>query len=629
MTRTFSIILLCLYVSLLSNADFLPSNERPVELLLKRRIEGGTCSVLALRHTQVYRGLTGESSRVSKLPAVFGDQVLSIIASDRENIWSQAYMLCEGFVDPDIPINVDDLSAHFIETSAQNILATPSKSDQALPSPTPKLDIEPLLQSGSESNRVDLVFFSDGYTIEEKAKFINDAKRLADDISNNQTFNTVKPLLNFWAAFTPSNQSGIGVGGKPKNTTYGLYRDGTELRGVYYSKPEVARAACLSMGDQCDYPILMGNDPLYGGLGGEFTVITPSLANGALVLRHELGHSIINVGEEYDGGFAYYGVNAAHDPSEPVPWAHWLSNPDTHSSHSHEDVRVERSIMPMQAYPWTMLNTSAAWSIKFNSSGQYARHLVRFSLSGLPNASDLIVTIDGKNLGWTPRQDIGVDRWHYDVHRNITLNDGEHEVKFELKNQDREGTAQLCSTEVLEFGTDDEFVATPGYYGIFPTFSETNTTTYRPTNEDCLMRIVTTPNLCKACLEGLWLSLLRRVDFIDDVVSGCEIIPGYPTSWKRTLDLRLVPLAQFRNPGESFLAEKLHESYSIVWFKNGAILDDFKDKTHVEIDDADGNGVGVYTVEVTFKTDEVRVDPDGLLSTGGDYNVVDRCGSFA
>lgn len=103
-----------------------------------------------------------------------------------------------------------------------------------------------------------------------------------------------------------------------------------------------------------------------------------------------------------------------------------------------------------------MLNTSAAWSIKFNSSGQYARHLVRFSLSGLPNASDLIVTIDGKNLGWTPRQDIGVDRWHYDVHRNITLNDGEHEVKFELKNQDREGTAQLCSTEVLEFGTDDE-----------------------------------------------------------------------------------------------------------------------------------------------------------------------------
>ncbi len=66
------------------------------------------------------------------------------------------------------------------------------------------------------------------------------------------------------------------------STPFGLYRDGTELRGVYYSKPEVAREACFSLGSQCDYPILMGaclrssctriangvrigNDPLYGG----------------------------------------------------------------------------------------------------------------------------------------------------------------------------------------------------------------------------------------------------------------------------------------------------------------------------------------------------------------------------
>ena len=42
------------------------------------------------------------------------------------------------------------------------------------------------------------------------------------------------------------------------STPFGLYRDGTELRGVYYSKPEVAEAACLSLGTQCDYPILLG-----------------------------------------------------------------------------------------------------------------------------------------------------------------------------------------------------------------------------------------------------------------------------------------------------------------------------------------------------------------------------------
>ena len=43
-------------------------------------------------------------------------------------------------------------------------------------------------------------------TSEEKGKFIEDALRLAEDISGNQTFYTVKPLLNFWAAFTPSKE---------------------------------------------------------------------------------------------------------------------------------------------------------------------------------------------------------------------------------------------------------------------------------------------------------------------------------------------------------------------------------------------------------------------------------------
>ena len=70
-------------------------------------------------------------------------------------------------------------------------------------------------------------------------------------------------------------QSGIGVGGRPKewvsfsvmmdkvltlsySTAFGLYRDGTELRGVYSSKRDVARTACASLGTQCDFPILMG-----------------------------------------------------------------------------------------------------------------------------------------------------------------------------------------------------------------------------------------------------------------------------------------------------------------------------------------------------------------------------------
>lgn len=42
------------------------------------------------------------------------------------------------------------------------------------------------------------------------------------------------------------------------STPFGLYRDGTELRGVYAGNHSVARAACQSLGRRCDYPILLG-----------------------------------------------------------------------------------------------------------------------------------------------------------------------------------------------------------------------------------------------------------------------------------------------------------------------------------------------------------------------------------
>jgi hypothetical protein len=189
-------------------------------------------------------------------------------------------------------------------------------------------------------------------------------------------------------------------------------------------------------------------------------VITSSILNGPLVLRHELGHSIIDVGEEYDGGFAYFGVNAAHDPSKPIPWEHWLSKPPTNTTDLASEIilkpRVERSVMPMQVYPWTMLNTTSSWSIKFTSSGDYSRHVVRFSLSGLSQQEDLQVVLDGVDLGWVPKPGIGLDRWHYDIHSPKGLAPGFHELNFTLVNEKQEGVAQLCSAEILEFGNEEE-----------------------------------------------------------------------------------------------------------------------------------------------------------------------------
>ena len=132
------------------------------------------------------------------------------------------------------------------------------------------------------------------------------------------------------------------------------------------------------------------------------------------------------------------------------------------------------------------------------------------------------------------------------------------------------------------------------------------------------MRIVTTPNFCKVCAEGLWLALLKRVDLIDDVVAGC-VQDDESGHWTRTLDAQLVPLAELR---EHAVAPA--ESYTITWSKDGKVLDAFTNKTRLEVPDADA--AGEYTLDVTYATEEVIIDKDGLLSSGGEFTITESCG---
>ena len=226
-------------------------------------------------------------------------------------------------------------------------------------------EIVQLVVGGSPSNRIDIVFMGDGYTAAERDRHFDDMRRLTDDMFAASTFFSHLPLFNIWAVFRESVESGIGTGGQPKDTAFGLYRDGTELRGVYCNRPQQARQACAQTGtDACDFPSLIGNDEFYGGLGGEFTISTRSETSGTIVLRHELGHNLIDVGEEYDGGSVYSGVNSAQSTNN-IKWAHWLSYPPP--------AVVEDANIMVQAYPWYNL-ASGTYTINFSSRGTRSKN---------------------------------------------------------------------------------------------------------------------------------------------------------------------------------------------------------------------------------------------------------------
>jgi len=132
------------------------------------------------------------------------------------------------------------------------------------------------------------------------------------------------------------------------------------------------------------------------------------------------------------------------------------------------------------------------------------------------------------------------------------------------------------------------------------------------------MRIVTTPNYCKVCLEGLWLSLLKRIDLIDGLTESC--IRNTGTQWSKALNLDLIALAHLRET-DSFGPS--NEAYSITWKKDGKVLDIFQDQTYISLPDTEA--VGKYSVHVQFHTDEVRLDREGYLTSEREYEITSSC----
>lgn len=445
--------------------------------------------------------------------------------------------------------------------------------------------ITKLVDGGPPGNRIDLVLMGDGYTASEQNKFDTDMSQIAYDMLDGPTFSSIKPLFNVWTIFRASSQSGIGVGGMAKNTAFGLTRDGTELRGITPKNPSAARSACKQTGQYaCDYPSIIGNDLYYGGLGGEFVIATASPTSGPIVMRHELGHNLISVGEEYNNGQVYQGCNSASSLSA-ISWRPWLTS-------STWPPVEEKTSVAVQAYPWVDL-ARGVQTYTFTSTGGFNRWYIRFSASGTEKQTSLIVKIDGVALNWNVRGDL--DRTFYKIYSadfnnaGVGFTAGTHKLTFQSGSTPTSGRIQqLCSVEVHEYGTETTFHTSNDYIGAFPTFNDQKRKTYRPTNEGCLMRDMTSNKFCPICREGLWVSLLSQMSLIDSITSNGTHIAA-----------NLLPLGQLRQP------QIIGEFYSLKWSKNGVYANSFEDQFTFSPGSAD-LVPGTWKLDIVFNTPEVR-----------------------
>jgi len=480
----------------------------------------------------------------------------------------------------------------------------------------------------------------DGYTLGEREKFFGDMQRLVNgntripllvlqsspppakfiqghslaiacttfkiDMFIGDTFKSFLPLFNVHALFRPSKESGIGAQGKWKDTSFKLYRDGTELRGIYVADPRAARQACRAVGKYaCDFPSLIGNDPYYGGLGGEFVISTSSNKSGTVVLRHELGHSLIDVGEEYDGGQVYSGVNAERWSIQNIKWKHWLTDPVP---------REEKNVLRAQDYAWYDLK-KGPYKVKFNSDGKFKRWDLKISHSGVDTDDSFEVYLDGERLPWTSPG--GFDRDFSEWAGENGFSAGSHEIEFRqgAKYDDEEPDPerpirQLCSVTMHEFMGEDEYRFDNSVISAYPTYDIKGRKTWRSNHEFCLMRNMASTQLCSICKEGLWHRLLSKASLLDEIKVDCQREDddeeGDVTGFE--IEARLIPLGQFREDQSKRVSDE--EVYKTQWFRNGAHLEELDDQIKVKVPLSEE---GIWEFKTEFKTPEVRKDPRGLL----------------
>jgi len=200
-----------------------------------------------------------------------------------------------------------------------------------------------LQHTGPDSNRVKLVYASDGYSAEDISTF-------PGHVENSVTYLTspglaVRPLpryknfINIYRIDLISKESGISVApryGEPRttivNNALGGTRDEDRLGWADRRLADMlfSEAANRLEIDKFEWPFIVLNNPGYHNSGGRYVVFSYNF--GREIALHEAGHGFFGLADEYYGRGKYERdeprhVNVTAD-STGAKWSHWLGYVD-------------------------------------------------------------------------------------------------------------------------------------------------------------------------------------------------------------------------------------------------------------------------------------------------------------
>jgi hypothetical protein len=192
--------------------------------------------------------------------------------------------------------------------------------------------------NGPSENRIDLLIIAEGYSGTQDQLFQTHVNNLVAGIFNEEPFKEYKRYFNVIRLFTVSTDSGadhpeFGVevntsfdasfnyvpGSNPPSYRYLQVGDTTRLNNVLNTLQPTSR----------DLVLVLVNDLQYGGTGGSVAIV--SQGSGSDVIKHEYGHTLGLLADEYDYDFSC-NPNGPFEPNiwnstdlQSIPWKHWIN----------------------------------------------------------------------------------------------------------------------------------------------------------------------------------------------------------------------------------------------------------------------------------------------------------------
>ena len=237
----------------------------------------------------------------------------------------------------------------------------------------------------------------------------------------------------------------------------------------------------------------------------------------------------------------------------------------------------------------------------------YERSLLKFSASGVETPGSLVVRLDGVALPWNTTGLL--DRGFHEFLFNEPLSAGAHSLTFSQGfPPEVPQIRQLCNVVMHEFRNESDFHFDREWISAYPTWRQGGALAgYRPGNEKCLMRNMTSVDFCSPCIEGMWLELLNRLSLIDDV-------DVTTTGGNTVVTLSVIPLAQFRPAGP-----RPGESYTIEWRRNGVVQGNLANQ--YTFSGTQASLAGTWVVNVDYTNPEIRVDNIGATSATETFTI--------